>query len=205
MVQLVRPTDCVLEIGSSVGECTALLGAALAPSRVVGVDTSKEQLAISKAKYPHLTFERADALTDPLMVLEIVEELRARCAATRGDGDCGGDGDVGGVTAVSRRDLVAAIKAAGGVMASLKKSGMNQAGRRNVYSIPSSSILLCMTGRLCSTIASKICEKQSRPRLTRVDSKTIAARVAGASGSPETRAGLPRAYHRTLRAELSFR
>ena len=124
MVQLVRPTDCVLEIGSSVGECTALLGAALAPSRVVGVDISKEQLAISKAKYPHLTFERADALTDPLMVLEIVEELRARCAATRGDGDCGGDGDVGGVTAVSRRDLVAAIKAAGGVMASLKKSGM---------------------------------------------------------------------------------
>ena len=47
----------------------------------------------------------------------------------------------------------------------LKKSGMNQAGRRNVYSIPSSSILLCMTGRLCSTIASKICEKQSRPRM----------------------------------------
>ena len=114
LVKLVVATDCVLEIGSSVGECTALLGAALAPSRVVGLDTSKEQLAISKAKYPHLKFERADALTDPLMVLEIVEELRARCAATRGGG---------GMAAVSLRDLAAAIKATGSAMATLKKSG----------------------------------------------------------------------------------
>ena len=40
---LVRPTDCVLEIGCSYGRCTAILARAAGdPRRVVGVDTSKE-------------------------------------------------------------------------------------------------------------------------------------------------------------------
>lgn len=81
MVKLVRPTDAVLEIGSSWGECTALLGEALSPPRVVGVDTSKEALEKSSAKFPHLTFERADALANPLMVIEIAKALLARCGA----------------------------------------------------------------------------------------------------------------------------
>ena len=87
MVRRVKPTDVVLEIGSSWGKCTALLGEALcSPGRVVGIDTSKEAVERCRDQYPHLKFERADALATPRIVIEIVERLLAVARASLDDG-----------------------------------------------------------------------------------------------------------------------
>ena len=82
MVGRVRANDVALEIGSSWGVATNLLGKALrAPNRVVGIDTSKEAVEASRARFPQLHFERADALGTPLIVVEIVQRLLERCSA----------------------------------------------------------------------------------------------------------------------------
>lgn len=79
-------TDVALEIGSSYGVCTQQLSDALGcPSRVVGVDTSKDLVEAASARYPTLRFERADALATPHAVVDIVKDLLGRRAtANRG-------------------------------------------------------------------------------------------------------------------------
>lgn len=76
--------DAVLEIGCSYGRCTAEVATALGdPSRVVGVDTSKETVEAARATYPRLRFERMDVLRTPSDAAALTDELRALTVAAR--------------------------------------------------------------------------------------------------------------------------
>ena len=89
-VSLVQPSDLVLELGCSFGRCTYLLGQRLTnpAKQLIGVDTSREELAAAMAEYPDLVFKRGDVLRDPMGTLNIV---RAMCVANDDGGDGGSD------------------------------------------------------------------------------------------------------------------
>jgi hypothetical protein len=74
--KVVTTSDLVVEIGSSWGHCTNILAKSCGkPSRVLGLEISKEAVVASKTNFPSLTFEFIDVFREPRRVLELVQKL----------------------------------------------------------------------------------------------------------------------------------
>lgn len=76
--------DRVVEIGSSWGRCTSIIGK-LGVESVVGVDSSAEGIEASRQRYPHIRFEQLDCLKELERLRSIAED------ATKVFVDVGGD------------------------------------------------------------------------------------------------------------------
>jgi hypothetical protein len=71
-----HPTDKVVEIGCSYGKATGLIAYALKdPTRVLGLDTSKEAVEAATAKYPQIRFARCDVMANPHIAYDLVQDL----------------------------------------------------------------------------------------------------------------------------------
>lgn len=68
--------DAVLEVGSSLGECTCVLASRAAA--VVGIDVAGELVEESRRRHPHCRFEWLDCFEEPGRLRSLCEGLRAR-------------------------------------------------------------------------------------------------------------------------------
>lgn len=103
-------SDAVLEIGSSLGECTAVLAAHAA--KVVGIDVAGELVEECRRRHPHCHFEWLDCFEQP-------ERFRALCGELCAAGSLKVFLDVGGDRTTADVCRVLAALAAAGVSPAL--------------------------------------------------------------------------------------
>ena len=102
----------ILEIGSSTGECSAvLLSSKLDTTKFIGVEVSRELMKSLCARFPGVDFRKLDFMANPLLLAELSNELRRR--EVSGDVvvyiDVGGCRDAGPVLALTENVLKALL------------------------------------------------------------------------------------------------
>eukprot|EP00927_Polykrikos_kofoidii_P040524 TRINITY_DN34625_c0_g1_i1.p1 TRINITY_DN34625_c0_g1~~TRINITY_DN34625_c0_g1_i1.p1 ORF type:complete len:416 (-),score=58.59 TRINITY_DN34625_c0_g1_i1:144-1391(-) len=68
--------DAVLEVGSSLGDCTHILHSHAGV--VVGIDISERHIEVSRGRYPHCRFEWLDCFEEPARLQALCADLQAR-------------------------------------------------------------------------------------------------------------------------------
>lgn len=83
----VRPSEFVVELGSSYGVCTALL--AMRCAKCIGVEISEEAVAEARTKYPGVHFECFDAVLQPQRLEHVSAGAQTLFVDVGGDRDLG--------------------------------------------------------------------------------------------------------------------